>query len=190
MTAAWEVLRAPLGGRLQVATVESRVVEELRVVAGRLPAVSNATLFDAWHQAGGYVARAVLIAAERAQPFEIRASRLRIEASDGALERLLGTAPASSASGRATNLPPPGVSCACRNVASATVEAARHAGWTSVDAAKRRTKAAFGECQGRRCVPVIARQLGLAPDDARATITPRPPLVPVPASVLAAFAAR
>jgi hypothetical protein len=53
---------------------------------------------------------------------------------------------------------------------------------------KRATRIAFGVCQGRRCVPWLAERLELSLEDRRAQITPRPPLVPVPASVLAAFA--
>jgi hypothetical protein len=37
-------------------------------------------------------------------------------------------------------------------------------------------------------VPWLADRLELPPDDPRARLTPRPPLVPVPASVLAAYA--
>ena len=61
-------------------------------------------------------------------------------------------------------------------------------GWTTVEEVKRRTGVAFGECQGRRCVAAIATRLDQAPGERGARITPRPPLVPVPASVLAAFA--
>src|SRR5437660_632674 len=47
---------------------------------------------------------------------------------------------------------------------------------------------ASGECQGRRCVAPTAARLDQQPGDRGARITPRPPLVPVPASILAAFA--
>jgi hypothetical protein len=57
-----------------------------------------------------------------------------------------------------------------------------------VDAVKRATRIGFGPCQGRRCVPWLAARLELSEDDPLAQITPRPPLVPVPISVLAAFA--
>jgi len=53
---------------------------------------------------------------------------------------------------------------------------------------KRSSRIAFGECQGRRCVPWLAERLELAADDPRAQVRARPPLVPVPVSVLAAFA--
>jgi hypothetical protein len=52
---------------------------------------------------------------------------------------------------------------------------------------KRRTGVAFGECQGRRCVAVVAGRLDQDPGERASTITPRPPLVPVPASILAVF---
>ena len=71
---------------------------------------------------------------------------------------------------------------------SERVYRAIHHGWGTVDELKRATEVGFGECQGRRCVAGQAHRLDLTPDQPRGNITPRPPLLPVPASVLAAFA--
>jgi hypothetical protein len=84
--------------------------------------------------------------------------------------------------------PPRHLACICRLTPSEDVYGALEEGWRTVDEVKRATEACFGECQGRRCVPGIALRLDLTTEQPRGRITPRPPLLPVPASVLAAFA--
>jgi bacterioferritin-associated ferredoxin len=179
----WERLRAPDRRPLRVAQVERRDVELLRVVDGDLPDVAGATVFDAWTDASGYVVRAASLDEVAVTPYEIRATRLHIEGSDGRLEALLAGSGTVRTIGELEHL-----ACACRGVAADVVYRAVGNGWETVDQLKRATRVAFGVCQGRRCVPWLAARLELDPEDPRAQITPRPPLVPVPVSVLAAFA--
>lgn len=180
----WERLRAPDRRPLVVSPVRRASVDELLVDDGDLPAVDGATVFDAWPAGDGYVVRAArLEEGSGVTPYEVTAHRLRIERSDGRLEALL------TGSGRVAS---PGElerqACACRGISTDAVYRAIGNGWSTVEELKRATRVAFGLCQGRRCVPWLAERLELALDDRRAQITPRPPLVPVPASVLAAFA--
>ncbi|MFN2484995.1 MAG: (2Fe-2S)-binding protein [Candidatus Limnocylindria bacterium] len=198
MTApAWERLAAPEGVRLHVARPESVETDLLDVDEGDLPAFAGATVINAWRAADDrYVVWAARIDGTTALTYVIHASELSIRAADAALARLIGFDPAS---------PPPGIRwvggraedaatgrsdvvCSCEGITRERIEAAISSGARSVDAVKRATKATFGACQSRICAPAIAAMLGLATDEPRAAITPRPPLVPVPASVLAAFA--
>ena len=181
---AWERLRAPDRRPLHVAPVQREVVERLRVVDGDLPDHGGATVFDAWRDERGVVVRAARIGAGTATPVELRAAELAIEGSDGRLEALLARGGPVSVSGNLERQ-----ACACRGISTDAAYAAVAAGWDTADAVKRATRIGFGPCQGRRCVPWLAERLELAVDDPRAQITPRPPLVPVPISVLAAFAA-
>lgn len=178
----WERLRARDRRPLDVRPVEHRGVELLRVVDGDIPDLA-ATVFDAWTVAGGYVIRAAALYDVRVTPYQIRASRLQIENSDGRLEALLAGSGVVATLGELEHL-----ACACRGVAADVVYRAVANGWETVDQLKRATRVAFGVCQGRRCVPWLAARLELDREDPRAQITPRPPLVPVPVSVLAAFA--
>lgn len=176
---AWERLRAPASGRLAVGRLERRSLAVLRVVEGDLPDCEGATLF--WIERlpdGGYRARAARIDGEWARPMIIDARRL--EADDPAVARLLGASTPLGAERAA-----PG--CSCEALTESVIAGAGR--WGSVDGAKRATKAAFGACQGRRCVAGMAATLGIATDDPRSQITARPPLVPLPAILLAAFAA-
>ncbi len=178
----WERLRAPDRRPLDVRPVERREVALIRVVDGDLPEL-GATVFDAWPEGGGYVLRAARLDDVTVTPYEVRAARLEIEGSDGRLEALLAGSGVVATLGELEHL-----ACACRGVSADAVYRAVANGWETVDQLKRATRVAFGVCQGRRCVPWLAERLELAADDPRAQVTPRPPLVPVPASVLAAFA--
>jgi bacterioferritin-associated ferredoxin len=179
---AWERLRAPDRRSLEIAPVERRAMDVVRVVDGDIPEL-GATVFDAWTDGGGYVLRAAALDDVTVTPYEIRATRLEVEGSDGRLEALLAGSGAVATLGELEHL-----ACACRGVAADVVYRAVGNGWETVDQLKRATRVAFGVCQGRRCVPWLAQRLELDADDPRAQVTPRPPLVPVPASVLAAFA--
>ena len=180
---AWERLRAPDRRPLRVGSIRREEVERLRVVDGDLPDHDGATVFDAWHDERGTVVRAARIQDGRAMPMELHAGRLEIDGSDGRLEALLAGAGPVAAAGNLERQ-----ACACRGISTDAAYAAIGAGWETVDAVKRATRIGFGPCQGRRCVPWLAERLDLTAADPRAQITPRPPLVPVPVSVLAAFA--
>lgn len=179
----WERLRAPDARPLRVMPIERRSSELLRVVDGALPDLRGATVFDAWTDADGYVLRAARLDDVTVLPLEVRAARLEIIGSDGRLEALLAGAGPVAVAGDLERL-----ACACRGVSADAAYRAIGNGWSTVDEVKRATRIAFGVCQGRRCVPWLAERLELSLEDRRAQITPRPPLVPVPASVLAAFA--
>lgn len=182
----WERLRAPDRRPLDVRPLERHEVEVLRVDDGDLPDHGGATVFDAWTDAAGRIrVRAARIEDVIVSPLEISAGRLEVEASDGRLEALLGGTSPVAAAGHLERQ-----ACACRGIATDVVYRAMGAGWQTVDQLKRATRVAFGECQGRRCVPWLAERLELDPGDARAQLRPRPPLVPVPASILAAYVRR
>lgn len=178
----WERLRAPDRRPLEVRPVERRTVDVLRIVDGDIPEL-DATVLDAWTDGDGYLLRAASFDDVSVTPYEVRARRLEIEDGDGRLEALLAGSGAVATLGELEHL-----ACACRGVAADAVYRAVSNGWETVDQLKRATRVAFGVCQGRRCVPWLAARLELDPNDPRAQITPRPPLVPVPVSVLAAFA--
>ena len=199
---AWERLRSPESATLRVEHPESVASAVLDIADGALPAFDDATVINAWRAAtGGYVVWAVRIDAATARTYAIEASALRVRAADAALARLIGFDPAAPPSGIEWNwerdpqvrdlgppeLSPPEMVCPCEGITRDRIEAAISGGARSVDGVKRATKATFGACQSRLCAPTIAAMLGLASDEPRAAITPRPPLVPVPASVLAAF---
>ena len=179
----WERLRAGGGRPLRVGAVRRARVERLRVVDGDLPDHDGATVFDAWAEEADVIVRAASIRDREATPWELRAGRLVIEASDGRLEALLAGSGAIGVAGELERQ-----ACACRGISVDAAYRAIGAGWATVDAVKRATRIGFGPCQGRRCIPWLAARLELEPDDPLAQITPRPPLVPVPISILAAFA--
>jgi bacterioferritin-associated ferredoxin len=183
----WERLRAPDHRPLIVAPVRDATVAELRVVDGELPDFDGAVVIDAWFTDDGAttVVRAATIADVDATPWEIRAAQLVVEGSDGRLEALLAGSGPVAAAGELERQ-----ACACRGISVDSAYRAIAAGWETVDAVKRATRIGFGPCQGRRCVPWLAARLELPADDPLAQITPRPPLVPVPISILAAFAPR
>lgn len=192
---AWDRLAAPPGQALVVEPLRRVTVDELLIVDDDLPQCDDATLVWAWPSDGGWAARAARIRGADATPYAIRAMRLRIEQPDPNLARLLGIDPAAPpASVRLAGDPrtleplPRHLACICRETSSEQVYRAIRDGWRTVDELKRATEAAFGQCQGRRCVARLAHRLDLTPNEPRGNITPRPPLVPVPASVLAAFA--
>ena len=178
----WERLRAADARPLRVSGVRRGTVEVLRVVDGDLPEHGGATVFDAWGEGATTVVRAASLRGQEAVPWEIRAERLVIETSDGRLEALLAGAGAVASTGELERQ-----ACACRGISTDAAYRAIAAGWETADAVKRATRIGFGPCQGRRCIPWLAARLELDPDDPLAQITPRPPLVPVPISILAAF---
>ena len=180
---AWERLRAADRRPLVVRPVQRTTTERLLIDDHDLPEFGGATVFDAWTAAGGYVVRAARVEGDAVTPYQVVAANLRIVNGDGRLEALLGAGGPVAASGELERQ-----ACACRGVSSDAVYRAIGNGWSTVDQLKRATRVAFGECQGRRCVPWLAERLELDPADPRAMLTPRPPLVPVPASVLAAYA--
>lgn len=184
MTApSWERLRAPDHRPLLIRPIRRSTVDRLRVIDGDLPEHGGATVFDAWRSGDRVLVRAAAIHDVEVAPLEIRAAALEIERSDGRLEALLaGSGPVALAGNLERQ------ACACRGISTDAAYAAIAAGWGTADAVKRATRIGFGPCQGRRCVPWLADRLELPVDDPRAQITPRPPLVPVPISLLAAFA--
>jgi hypothetical protein len=181
----WERLRATDHRPLLVDPVRRLEVEILRVVDGLLPEHDMAVVFDAWADDGATVVRAARQDDDVVWPMEIRTNRLEVERSDGRLEALLAGTGAVTAEGDLERL-----ACACRGISVDAAYRAIGAGWDTAEAVKRATRLGFGPCQGRRCIPWLAERLELDPGDPLAQITPRPPLVPVPLSVLAAFADR
>jgi bacterioferritin-associated ferredoxin len=181
-TPSWERLRAPDHRPLVIRPIRRARVDRLRIVDGDLPDHDAATVFDAWTVDEGIVVRAAAQHDVELVPFEITAGHVEISASDGRLEALLaGSGPVAAAGNLERQ------ACPCRGVSVDAAYRTIGAGWETADAVKRATRIGFGPCQGRRCVPWLAERLELAPDDPHAQITPRPPLVPVPASLLAAF---
>ncbi len=166
-------------------------LDELLVVDDDLPQAGGSTVIWLERETdGAWTAWAAIVDGERATPWLVTASRLRLVRPDPSLLRLID---AEAAGIRVEGPPRPlepmprQLSCICREKSAESAYRAAQAGWVSVDAVKRRTGALFGECQGRRCEALVAGWLDLAPGDPMGRMTPRPPLVPVPASVLAAF---
>lgn len=183
-TPVWERLRAADHRPLRIAPPRRLGVEQLRVVDGDLPDHGGATVFDAWPAPeGGVVVRAAVQRDVELLPLEIRADRLAIEASDGRLEALLGGSGPVAVPGNLERQ-----ACACRGIGTDAAYAAIAAGWGSAEAVKRATRIGFGPCQGRRCIPWLAERLERPLDDPLAQIRARSPLVPVPISLLAAYA--
>ena len=180
---AWERLRAPDHRPLRMAGVRRFEVPALRVVDGDLPDHGGATVFDAWAAGSSVIVRAASVEDLAVTPMEILAGSLTVEQSDGRLEALLAGGGLVAGSGELERQ-----ACACRGISVDAAYRTIAAGWETADAVKRATRIGFGPCQGRRCVPWLADRLELDPADPLAQITPRPPLVPVPISVLAAFA--
>ena len=194
---AWDRLTAPEGHRLVVEPLRRVELDELVITDDDLPQLDGATVIWAWRDdaADRWVVRAARIDTGRAHPLLVRAERLRVQRPDPSLARLLGIDPADpppsvhwAGHPRHMERPPRHIACICRLTSSERVYQAIHDGWRTVDEVKRATEAGFGQCQGRRCVALVAHRLDLEPDEPRGNITSRPPLVPVPASVLAAFA--
>ncbi len=180
---AWDRLRAPDHRPLRIGSVERLRVERLRIVDGDLPDHDGATIFDAWRDAGEVVLRAARVDDVAVRPMQISATALDIHGSDGRLEALLAGGGSVAAAGNLERQ-----ACACRGISTDSAYAAIGAGWGTADGVKRATRIGFGACQGRRCLPWLAERLELALDDPLAQIMPRPPLVPVPISLLAAYA--
>jgi len=192
---AWDRLAVPPGQPLTVEPLRRVAIDELLIVDDDLPQLDHATLIWAWPVDDGWAARAARIGDGRAVPYAIVTARLRVERPDPSLALLLGIDPGAppesvrmAGEPRALEPTPRHLACICRETSSEELYRAMQDGWRTVDELKRATGAGFGECQGRRCVAGIARRVDLTSDEPRGRITPRPPLVPVPASVLAAFA--
>lgn len=210
---AWDRLQPPDRGGdvaqrspLHVEPLRRLELDELLVRDDDLPAAGGATLFWLEHREAGWVAWAAKLEAERAVPWLVTAGRLRLERPDPSLLALIAGAPpdglADAADASAGAAPgvivvgeprplepmPRALACICRERSVEAVYRSADEGWSTLDEVKRRTGVAFGECQGRRCVAAIAARLDQGPADRGARLTSRPPLVPVPASVLAVFA--
>lgn len=178
---------------LIVAALQRLNVPELLIVDDDLPVADGATCFWLDRADDSWRAWAARIDGDRATPWLVTSPKLRLERPDPALLALAVLAGPDvdveiGGDQRALEPIPRVLACICRETTAGAIYRSVDEGWTTVEEIKRRTGAAFGECQGRRCVPVIASRLDQAPGDRGAAITPRPPLVPVPASVLAAFA--
>ncbi len=80
--------------------------------------------------------------------------------------------------------------CACEDVTLGDVEAAIDKGYRDVESVKRYTGFGTGICQGRTCLPVVARLLHAAgvPTGAIEPMTPRPPLDLIPLGEIAPWA--
>ena len=78
--------------------------------------------------------------------------------------------------------------CRCEEVTLGEILDAIRRGARDADAVKRMTRAGMGLCQGKTCgrlvAAIIARETGQALQDVR-PVTPRLPVRPIPASVLA-----
>jgi hypothetical protein len=168
------------------------------ILDGDIVEAEGATVIWAWRGDGGlYRLRAARIVGRTAVTYEIDAAALEVHARDDALARLLGFEPDATPPDVAWRwlerpveaMPAADPVCACKATPAEAVEAAIRRGWRTTDAVKRATKATFGACQGRLCSASIAARAGVDGRSALGRITPRPPLVPVPASILAAFAA-
>lgn len=201
---AWERLRAHAQTRLRVEVPEPRTLGVLELMDGDLPQADEATAFLVERVESGFEVWAARIAPDGSvRTYLLTAARLKVHAADAAVARHLGFDPNAPPSDIEWSWTPGGsaqggqsagsagdadeIVCACRGTTRRQVEAAVRAGSHSVDAVKRATKATFGECQSRQCASEIAGIIGLAEGDPRSGITPRPPLVPVPASILAVF---
>lgn len=174
---------------LRVEPLRHLEVDELLIRDDDLPQADGATVFWLHGREGAWVAWAARIEDDRAVPWLVHASRLHLERTDPSLSALLAQAvDAGNGEPRALEPMPRALACICRERSVEAIYRSADAGWTTVEEVKRRTGVAFGECQGRRCVGPAAARLDQRQGDAGARITPRPPLVPVPASILAAFA--
>ena len=78
--------------------------------------------------------------------------------------------------------------CRCEEVTYGEIIDAIRRGARDVDAVKRMTRAGMGLCQGKTCgrtvAAILSAELGAPVADIRA-VTPRIPVRPIPASVLA-----
>ena len=192
---AWDRLAPPERGGdvarrvpLQVESLRRLEVEELLVRDDDIPVAGGATLFWLEEREDGWLAWAASIDGEHAVPWLIHAARLRLERTDPSLRALLPGLLPGEGDARPLEPMPRALACICRERSVEAIYRSADEGWTTVEEVKRRTGVAFGECQGRRCVAPTAARLDQQPGDRGARITPRPPLVPVPASILVAFA--
>jgi len=83
--------------------------------------------------------------------------------------------------------------CRCEEVTLGEILDAVRRGARDADAVKRMTRAGMGLCQGKTCsrlvAAIIARETGQPAHDIR-PVTPRLPVRPIPASVLASTPTR
>ena len=192
---AWDRLTPPeragdLAQRLPLRVEPLRRLEldELLVRDDDLPDAEGATLFWLEERDAAWVAWAASVEGDRAVPWLIRAARIRLERTDPSLLALLPDGAGPEDDPRQLEPMPRTLACICRERSVEAIYRSADEGWTTVEEVKRRTGVAFGECQGRRCVGPAAARLDQQEGDRGSRITPRPPLVPVPASILAAFA--
>ena len=80
--------------------------------------------------------------------------------------------------------------CRCEDVVTREIDHAISCGMTSIEEIKRFTGLGTGPCQGKECLPALARLLverGLCAPEDLAPFTPRPPTEPVSLAALAAL---
>ena len=74
--------------------------------------------------------------------------------------------------------------CRCEEVTVSQVARAIAAGYDTLEELKRHLRVGMGPCQGRTCLPlvarILARQTGRPLEEIMEGISIRPPLVPVP----------
>ena len=78
--------------------------------------------------------------------------------------------------------------CRCEEITVGEVREALHSGARDVDAVKRMTRAGMGLCQGKTCARLVSRLIASetgVPLESVRQATPRMPVRPVPASVMA-----
>ncbi|PZN96273.1 MAG: hypothetical protein DCF31_03970 [Alphaproteobacteria bacterium] len=124
--------------------------------------------------AGAAAARYLGLAAD---PGEAQARMQRAAAFQAALWRLY--APARPLLGHIT---PTTIICRCEGVTAEDIAAAQAAGAYSHAAIKQATRLGMGRCQGRGCVPLLAR---LSPESVPVGLAPRAPVRPVTIAELA-----
>lgn len=80
----------------------------------------------------------------------------------------------------------PIIICRCENVTLDEIEKAIDEGFTDLESLKRKLRIGMGPCQGRTCIPlvarILARKLKKSPDELLIP-TSRPPINPVPMKI-------
>ncbi len=74
--------------------------------------------------------------------------------------------------------------CRCEEVTVSQAVRAIREGYDTLEELKRHLRVGMGPCQGRTCLPllarILARETGKSPGEVMAEVSVRPPLVPVP----------
>jgi len=77
--------------------------------------------------------------------------------------------------------------CRCEEVTLSQVEQAIDEGYDTLEELKRHLRVGMGPCQGRTCLPllarVLARRTGRPLEEVYAQVSVRPPLAPAPISL-------